>query len=494
MTEWLSRAAASPPVPRPGESLPAGSNSLSAAPAPDRRAGGRGTTAAGLRRSLDASCAEGMVAEVCGACAGGAVLTAWAIHAGADARTIGLLGALPLAAQVLQLPAARLTRRFGCRRVGIAAIGASRLVWLPLALVVFAEPPRAILLPLLVLVVAIAAVLGVVGNNAWISWMGDLVPAHLRGRFFGRRTALLSIAGTIASLTVGFVLDTLGSRGLGAETLSALAGIACVAGGASIALLLRHADPGAAPPPAGPRRDTVSAVLRDPVARPFLVYLLAWNGAVGLSAGFFSFHMLGTLQTGFTLAAAHGVVVACARIVSAPLWGRVVDGAGARPVVQLCSLGIAFVPALWLVATPDRIWPLAIEAVLAGVFWSGHGIATLDLTIGSSPRAARPAYTAVFAAAGGIGFAATSVLAGALAAAVTPPLQALGAGWTGLHALFALSAIARLAASLLCARIAERGARGVDAVLDALAAEVVALSASVLALAGVQKRSVRPSA
>src|SRR5881628_294194 len=41
---------------------------------------------------------------------------------------------------------------------------------------------------------------------------------------------------------------------------------------------------------------------RDPRARPFLWYLLAWNSAVGLSASFFPYHMLRNLATGFALA------------------------------------------------------------------------------------------------------------------------------------------------------------------------------------------------
>ena len=40
---------------------------------------------------------------------------------------------------------------------------------------------------------------------------------------------------------------------------------------------------------------------RDPRARPFLLYLLAWNSAVGLSASFFSYHMLHNLATGFAI-------------------------------------------------------------------------------------------------------------------------------------------------------------------------------------------------
>src|SRR5499425_252230 len=82
-----------------------------------------------LRDSLDASLAEGAVAEVFGACAGGAVLTGWALYFGATPIVIGLLGALPYAAQIVQLPAAWLTQRVGAKPLAVVALGAARLAW-----------------------------------------------------------------------------------------------------------------------------------------------------------------------------------------------------------------------------------------------------------------------------------------------------------------------------------------------------------------------------
>ena len=468
----LSRAAAAPPIPRPGESLPGGAAPLAAAPAFTAGRSGRLAPAI-LRASLRASHAEGMSAELFNACIGGAVMTAWALHLRASTLVIGLLGALPLAAQVLQLPAAWLTCRLGYRRVAITAITASRLVWLPLAglpLVELAAPTR---LRVYVTVFAVAAVLGVIGNNAWTSWMGDLVPGSIRGRFFSRRTVYLSLAGTTASLAAGVLLDACVPRGWKEQTLASLVVVAASVAVISVVLLLRQADPSDGRTDPAWEWSGLAAPLRDAAARPFLRYLLAWNAAVGLSASFFSLHMLQTLGTGFALAAAHGVAVALVRIASAPLWGRMVDRFGGRPVLQVCSAGIAFVPAIWLFANPDRLWPLAIEAALAGALWGGHGIAAMDLTLGLSPRPQRAFYVAVFAAGGGVGFAVASVLAGALAWRLSTDLAVLGQTWTSLHLLFMLSSLARAAAAVLAWGITERDARAARDVLRALPGELV---------------------
>lgn len=414
-----------------------------------------------LRASFRASYAEGAVAELFGACAGGAVLTGWALYLGATPFVIGLLGALPLAAQVLQLPSAWLTQAFGPKGVAIAAIGASRLVWLPMVTLPFVPLPADTALHLFVAVVAAAAIFGVIGNNAWTAWMGELVPDAIRGRFFSRRTVYVTVAGTVASLGVALVLDGLSQRGWKGPTLGALAAIGCIAGVLSVYLLRRQHEPDRAPGPERPDWRVLIAVVRASQSRPFLRYLFGWNAAVALSASFFSFHMLSNLRTGFAIAALHGLGVAVVRIVSAPLWGRAVDRFGARPVLILCSFGIAAVPAIWLFPTPAFLWPLALEAVLSGSLWGGHGIAAMDLTVQLSPRAERPFYVAVFAAAGGVGFALASTLAGLLASRLPERFDLLGESWSNLHVLFLLSALARVVASLPALRIQESGAREV---------------------------------
>jgi len=470
----LGRIASIPAVPRPGESIPGGAPALAAAPLPPRDTRSGSTGRAGLRASFRASYAEGAAAELVGAFTGGTVLTAWALHLGATPFVIGLLGALPLAAQVCHLPSAFLTQLLGPKPVAMAAVGASRLVWLPLVAMPFVALPARTELSLFLALVAASAVLGVLGNNAWLAWMGDLVPDRIRGRFFSRRTIWITVAGSLASLGAGVALDAVTPLGLEPAMLSGLAAVACLAGALSVWLLWRQAGPD---PEHERQRLELGALARaalDRRTRPWLRYLLCWNAAVALSASFFSYHMLANLGLGFALVALHGVAVATVRIATAPLWGRAVDRLGARPVLVLCSSGIAAVPALWLCVTPEFLWPLAVEAALAGALWAAHGIASMDLTLTSAPASRRPYYVAVFGAASGLGFGIASLLAGLVAAGLPARLDAFGMSWTPIHVLFLASAVARALAALTALHIEERDARPLGAVVRALARSALA--------------------
>ena len=472
LLDRVARVALAPAVPQPGESLPGSTPALSAGPLTGSD-GPADKPWAQLRPTLQAALFEGASAEVFAACAGGGVLTAWALHLGASPLVIGLLGALPVACNVLNLPAAWLTHIVGRKRLAVAAVAASRLVYLPLIAFPFLSLADATRLQLFIALVAVASVLAVIGNNAWIAWMGDLVPAPVRGRFFGRRTMLLTLAGATSSLGAGLVLDALSPRGWKGETLAGLAAVASLAGLVSIWLLRRQHEP----PPATTSAEhggwaALAACLGDRAARPFLWYQLAWHAAVASVAGFISFHMLVNLRMGFALVATHGVAVAVVRIVAAPLWGRAVDRLGARPVLVLCSFGVAAVPAIWMLPTPERLWPIALEALLAGVLWGGHGIASVDLSIALAPRGGRPFYLAAFATAGGLGFAAASILAGLLASFLPAQFPLFGASWTAIHVLLLISALTRAAAALLALRIQERNARGVPELLRTLAGDL----------------------
>lgn len=456
----LARIASAFSIPQPGESLPASSPALAGAPGSERTPGQPPTPGRPLRRSLNAAVAEGAFAEIFAACATGAVITGWALYLGASAAVIGLLGALPLGAQVASLPAAWFTSARSRKTVALWAVGISRMTFLPLLGLPTLDVESATKLHLFLGIVAVSTIASVIGNSAWVAWMGDLVPDRLRGRFFGRRTIFLSIAGTLTSLGAAILLDRLAPLGWTGAALSVLTAAACLAGVASVVLMRRQHEPPATAEPGVPAWQALRLALHDRRARPFLGYLLAWNAAVGISASFFAYHMLTNLQTGFLVVAAHGVGVATVRIASARFWGRTVDRIGAGPVLVFCSFGIAAVPLTWFFVTPDRLWPIALDAVFAAFLWAGHGIAAFDLTIGLAPRSSRPIYLAAFATAGGLGFGAASMLAGQLAGCIPVHFELGGEAWTNLHVLFLLSALGRLASATLSLRLHDPGARG----------------------------------
>ncbi|MDB4973484.1 MAG: hypothetical protein JWN48_1825 [Myxococcaceae bacterium] len=408
------------------------------------------------------------MAELIGACAGGAILTGWALYLHASPLVTGLLLALSQLAQLFQLPAAWTTSLLGRRRACIVLVAASRQVTLPLVALPFLPVTDATRQTILLVVAGLSAVLSVLGNNAWVSWMSDLVPARMRGRYFGRRTALCTLIGAVAAAAVGVLLDHARADGLTGPALSLLQGVASASGIGAVALMLRQHDP-------NPERtrvrfgwSRVTAPWRDPAARGLCTYLIAWNGAVGLAGSFFALHMLQNLKLSFTVVALHGIAVALVRTLVAPVWGGLLDRLGARPVLLACSFGIATIPFIWLFPREDFLWPLLLDCVVAGTLWCGHGLAVFNLPLTITPRAGRPFYLAMFSTVGGLSFSVATILGGCLAGALPDRFVLFGYELCDLHVLFVCSGLLRLGAAFTALRLKEPEAHGVDALWAAV--------------------------
>ncbi len=395
------------------------------------------------------------MAEGVMACAGGAIIMGWALYLGCGPFWVGLLGALPFLAQLMQLPGAWLTSRFGARRMALRTVLCSRLAFLPLVALPFLplslEAKRAVL----VTVAATHHGLGILCNNAWVTWMGDLVPTRVRGRYFGRRTAISTLAGALATLTTGTFLDGARASDRTGLALAMLAFCACLLGALSTAIMALKHDPvrhrGVTPF----RAARMLQPLRDGAARRLLAYGMSWNAALGLAGPFFTLYLVQDLKLGFTLAALQGSSAALARMLSAPLWGGLIDRLGPRRVLRACSLGLVLSPVLWVLAGPERWWPIALEAVLGGVLLSGHGLAAFALPLAVAPARERPFYHAAFAMAGGASFALASAAGGALVQAFPPSHVLLGYTCTALQLTFLVAALARAFAALLSRHLIE---------------------------------------
>lgn len=440
---------------QPADAAPARAPAFIVVPRPSRREALRR-----VRRSLRASTGEGLAAEVVGACTSGAVLTGWGLHLGASPAVLGLLVSLASAAQLLQLPAAWVTSLLGGRRVAIAANAAGRVSYAALAALPLLPASDHDKLAVLLAVTALASALGVIGNNGWQSWMSELVPERVRGRYFGRRNALCTLGSMVASLAAGRVLDHAAGPVATERALAGLSLVAAAAGLAAAVLMSRQHEVSGPPPP----RPSVAQALRPfghGASRGALAYTAAFGLASGLGTSFFALHVLGDLGLGFTVLALHAAGTAVFRGLALSAWGRCIDRLGARPVLVASSFGLALSPVLWLAASPRALWPLAVDAVLTGVLAGAQGLAAFAMPMAVAPRALRPYFLAVFSLVGGLGTAVAATLGGRVAALLPARFELGGREVYALQLLFLATALARVGAAALALRIREPGARGV---------------------------------
>ena len=154
-------------------------------------------------RSLRLIIWEGAASGAMFSLGSGGFMAAYALALGANNLQVGILAALPFIAQVAQLPTILAVERFRRRKaIGIPALLASKLLWVPIGAVPFLmDTPGA---PAVAAVIALMALRGLVAPvwaTAWTSWMRDLVPQNILGRYYARRMAI--VTGSVAVVSLG---------------------------------------------------------------------------------------------------------------------------------------------------------------------------------------------------------------------------------------------------------------------------------------------------
>ena len=402
------------------------------------------------RKLIKNSFADGIFATVFATLTGGVFLTGFALYLGMSEFAIGLMAAMPYAATLFQLPASIMITRKG-KRKGVTVISAAcgRLTWL-LILSAALFPPASSTATIALVLVLIFLSHAFISTSyvAWFSWTSDLVPDRLLGRFFGTRNMLNGLAGMLAIVGFGYLLDYFSRHASNGQIrgFSLIFVAAVVCGMVSIAFLLRVVDP--------PKLETRTPSkrladfwqpLRSRNFKSFLTYSFLWNFSVYLASPFFALYFLRDLGFSYAFIATMGMISALADLTAMRLWGSISDRVRNKAVIQACGWIAVFLPFLWTFVRPDSVVLPLLLHVLGGAFWAGIHLCMNNLVLRITPREERAVCFSLHNIIAGIG-ATTAPIAAGLAVKIlgTVDLQLLHPAITPLRTVFLASTLLRL--------------------------------------------------
>ena len=405
------------------------------------------------RRGLRIATLEGSSAAVHNVLVGSAFLTGFALAWGANDFQLGLLGAMPFLGSLFQVVGAYVADRWPARRrLTVALIGLlSRGTWFVIAAVPFfcGDSSALVMAWILALYFFYQATQNASGPG-WVAWMAVLVPERLRGRYLGRRSLAMEACGVVTVLAAGVVLDAFRAGGHERQGFALLQVCAGLAGVACFVLLRRQPDPGHSSPPPEWRFSYVVRPLRDVRFRRLVVFNLLWLVGMTVCTPFLNAHLLKNMHWDFKALAVLGVLSSLAAMAMNPVWGRLADRHGCKPVLAACSFGLLVLPLFYVLCPWGVRWPIYAANLLMGVFLSGFNLALFSLTLGGLPTEARAMGSAVMA-----GVAGPAVfLSGATSGWVAEALSAVHWQFGGLEVanyqlLFVSSILLRLPAFFL---------------------------------------------
>jgi MFS family permease len=421
------------------------------------------------------SIAEGAFASVHISLTGGAILTGYALMLGAGEVSLGVLAAIPFAAQFFQLAAAYVAERtHKVKTLAVSGQALGRTSWIfaaLLPLLPFAPGPYR--LYAFLLFYALSAAFLMITYNAWAVWMSDIIPERLRGRYFGIRNTIVIAVNLAVTVAGGRALDAFKAAGAEPEGFAVIFGVAV--GAAAFASILLSRQPTASPPsaPAEPFWRRVRAPFADRNFRRALRFFAVWHFAWAIPLAFWTVYMLTYLKMSYFEIALFNGITSLTGAAGNRLWGAVEYRAGNKPVLAICGAAIGCLPFLWITTRPDFMYHIWVIPFLAGIFWSGFNLVAFTFPLALSPRPNRTYYIAAFGIVTGAATFVASTTGGILARATSGAEWVVaGITFTNYHALFALSALGRFLSLPLLRGLEERRAAGVPTTLSYIGAAI----------------------
>ncbi len=403
-----------------------------------------------LLTPLNLSIADGLFATIGNNFVG--FVTPFLLGFGATKTHISAMASLQsLAGNALQIPFAHLTERLGRRKLLCIIAGAiSRLLWVLLFFVPVLWRGQAAIYAFIAIMIG-QSICSALNAPAWTSFMGDIVPKEIRGRFFATRNIIMNIGSLLAVTVAGRMIETGGfpngyQRGI---IISLLFGLV------SFAFFLMIPEPAFQPVQQAdrqgrwtnrarrtPLRQQLQALSNSQFGRFVLLTTLMSLGA-GMSSPFFSVYALQNLGATTRHLGYYGAGSTACAIISHGIWGYLSDRKGARLVMQLSAFGVMLSPLVWIFST--RPWHPIIGEGVSGLTWSGWSLASFNLLLELTPEDRRPSFVAAHSFVNG------------LAAFIAPLIGGVIAERFGIPAVFMVTICFRLAVGIGFGRMRAQG-------------------------------------
>lgn len=394
---------------------------------------------------------DGMFANVFATLTGGVFLTGFALYLGMNEFMIGLVASMPFLVTVFQLPASYLIEKNG-RRKEVSCWGSAlaRVIWIPVLLVALIPfSPGSVRLLVIPSLIFLSYTFASISYVSWLSWMSELVPDEIRGRFFGTRNMVCGAAGMIVMVIFGRLLDSIkGHSPLGLPLGFVITFISAVFFGmVSLHFLNQIPEPEQAnhSDSYSSFRKHILLPFKEPNFKKFLIFALVWGFSVNFASPFFTLYFLRDLRFSYGFIATLGMISAFADLVGMQLWGRISDKVKNKAVIRFAGWVAIFLPLAWVSARPQGTVIPIILHIVGGWFWAGINLCMNNLLLKISPQENKASFLSIYNIMGGFGAAIGPILGGFVLKSISG-LDFQLASWTlfPVQVIFVTSTLFRL--------------------------------------------------
>ena len=325
---------------------------------------------------------------------------------GATGVMIGMISTLNQAAMLIQIPASLLADKLIHRkRFWFITVLLARLIWLlPAIMILLWKGSHHTVIVSTLVVTVCSAVLIQSSASSWWSWMADLIPDHLRSRFWNVRQGVCTASMLLTLGLAGWFLDLFQKGIFTGFAVLLLLGTVC--GVLESIIHLRVPEPAASPAPEGISLvERIVRPLRDRNFRYFTLIMCIWFFGLGLIGPFTMVYLKQDFQALYRHLSVIQMAGMIGSIGTSFYAGRLIQRAGIRTFGIVMLLLAPFFHAVWffidhssLTLTlpvigaftfPRFVFLMATNALISGSVFAAVGIYQLNMLTSIVPRDGR---------------------------------------------------------------------------------------------------------
>ncbi|MEC0369215.1 MFS transporter [Paenibacillus chibensis] len=351
------------------------------------------------RKNLRIATMEGVPAVMFQTLLGGQFLTGFLLYLGASSSELGFVLAITTFVNIAQLFAAFLIQRLKSRKWTLVwFVACHRILWGATGLIPFLFPKPYWVAAFIVLY-TLAFMFNTVGGILWNSLISDIVPARVRGRYFGIRNTMLNALGTLVMYAGGIILDH-EPGGKGFLILYIIVWI-CIA--ANIAMFFMYPDMPFERSSESKFVPMMKKPLKDSAFLKATLFLGGFLFLQNLVVPLYSYVMLQLLHINYQTLSLLNVAQTVFMMGSFYIWGNLNARYSNRRLLFWTLPIIALSCLMWgLLSVLPMFLVLALAHVIFGIGVGGFNQLAFNFMIGDTPKRERPMYMAMYAAITGV--------------------------------------------------------------------------------------------
>ena len=233
------------------------------------------------------------------------------------------------------------------------------------------------ILPILLLIpFALFVTAGGFGHPSWFSWMGDITDDKFRGRWFSKRSTIISFTTIILSIISALLLNYFKNSGQEKLGFVVLFGIAFIARIYCVKLIRKHYEP-TLKIKKGNKYSLKEFIKENKNSNfgKFTIFRGMLAFAMGLTGPLLSIYMLRNLGFDYVTFIAITLSGTLFSALALNMWGKISDKHGNYRVIAITTMIIPITPIIWTLST-SPIYLFLVPAILGGTAWAGFTMAS----------------------------------------------------------------------------------------------------------------------